>query len=266
MFHMQHPFHSSSGFVKFRFDRNPFLTFANQFQEMTPKKYKHLFFDLDRTLWDFETSSKITFEYLFKKYELEQKGIENVGIFHQVYSKINEKLWDQYRNGQIEKEVLRDLRFKQTLDFFGIKDENLDKSLGCDYIYYSPRNVSLMPFTMEILEYLHPKYKLHIITNGFEEVQHVKLESSKMDTFFDTMTISEEVGTKKPDKRIFNYALKKANAQLEESLMIGDDLEVDIEGAINVGMDQVFFNVDGVAHQKKVDFEIGSLSELKRFL
>lgn len=233
---------------------------------MTAKKYKHLFFDLDRTLWDFETSSKITFDYMFKKYKLELKGITDVEIFHEVYSKINEKLWELYRNGQLEKDVLRDLRFKQTLEAFGIFDDNLSKDLGNDYVYYSPRNVSLMPFTLEILEYLHPKYNLHIITNGFEEVQHVKLESSKMDVFFDTMTISEEVGVKKPDKRIFDYALKKANAQIEDSLMIGDDWVVDIEGAINAGMDQVFFNVDDFQHHEKVTFEIRSLIELKNFL
>ena len=230
------------------------------------KKYKHLFFDLDRTLWDFEKSAVEAFEELFLKYKLDDLGIESAEAFHLIFSKHNNILWDLYREGKLEKEILMWKRFFDTLGEYGVEDEKLARALGNDYVYISPRKVNLLPHTMEILEYLHPRYQLHIISNGFIEVQEIKLSTSKMDRFFETLITSEKAGVKKPHPEIFEYALEKTGAQLSESLMIGDDYEVDILGARDVGMDQVFFDPTEDQTLNGCTFKIAALSELKEFL
>jgi len=229
-------------------------------------KYKHIFFDLDRTLWDFEASAEQAFEVIFEKYALKEKGVESAFQFHEVYTKHNEKLWDLYRVGEITKEILRGKRFYLTLNDFGINDHEMAEGIGMDYTTISPTLVNLFPNAIEILEYLQPKYNLHLITNGFSEVQEVKLKSSGMDKYFDKLITSEDAGVKKPNSGIFSYALEKTAAKVDESIMIGDDYKVDIVGAQNFGMDQIFFNPERINHSNGCTFEIGDLIELKRFL
>ncbi|MDP3462907.1 MAG: YjjG family noncanonical pyrimidine nucleotidase [Bacteroidales bacterium] len=229
---------------------------------MHKNKYKHLFFDLDRTLWDFEASALHTFHDIYKRYALHEKGIESVVSLMAVFNDHNERLWTLYRNGQIAKEVLRGIRFEYTLKSFNIEDKQLADAMSDDYVYYSPRNVHLFPHAIEVLEKLNVVYPLHLITNGFEEVQHKKLETSGLGKFFRTVTTSEEAGVKKPDKGIFEYALSKAGGEPDKSVMIGDDLEVDIEGAKNAGLDQIYFNPDGISHDTSVTCEIRSLTDL----
>lgn len=229
---------------------------------MFKKHYKHLFFDLDRTLWDFDSSARQTFEYLFQHYNLEKYGIASVVEFTEVYHKHNEHFWDLYRKGEMTKEVLRGIRFVATLLSFNIDNQKLADHLTEDYLYHSPRNVFLFPNTHDSLEYLSKKVDLHLITNGFEEVQKIKLDSSDLRKYFKTIVTSEEAGVKKPDSRIFEFAMQRAGALAIESLMVGDDLEVDIEGARQVGIDQVFFNPERVKHDGRSTFEIFDLSEL----
>ena len=230
------------------------------------QKYKHLFFDLDRTLWDFEKSAIETFEEIFEKYGLAQKGIDDFKTFHKKYADHNHRLWDLYREGMLEKDILRWKRFHLTLLDYGIDDKTLAEAMGMDYVEISPRKVNLFPHVMETLEYLAPKYHLHLITNGFQEVQEVKIKVSGMDRYFEKLITSEEAGVKKPDPRIFYYALEKTGAVADESLMIGDDYPVDIEGALKVGMDQVFFDPDGVSNENNCTFKIGDLLELCEIL
>ena len=206
------------------------------------KKYHHLFFDLDRTLWDFDKSADETFEEIFHKYKLRDRGIKTVADFHTVYTRHNNVLWEEYRHGRIEKKVLSNLRYFLTLKDFGIEDENLAAALGKDYLEISPRKVNLFPNAIFILDYLLPKYSLHLITNGFSEVQETKLRVSGLVNYFQTVITSEEAGVKKPNPEIFHFALNKAGANINNSLMIGDDFEVDIVGAKNVGIDQVLFD------------------------
>ncbi len=226
------------------------------------KTYKHIFFDLDHTIWDFEQSAFHTFQMMFDKYQLKEKGIPSLAEFLKQYTHHNTRLWESYRNGALKKEVLRSLRFSQTLESFGIVENGLAEQLGDDYVYYSPRTVFLMPGAGETIEQLADKYHLHLITNGFEEVQHIKLKESGLKSFFQTMTTSEEAGVKKPDIAIFNYALQKAGAIASESIMIGDDLEVDVLGAKNAGLDQVFFNPEGMAHNEAITHDIRDLNAL----
>lgn len=235
-------------------------------EERGKKCYRHLFFDLDRTLWDFDAAAEVAFERIYEQYHLRELGIPSAHEFHMVYHPLNEKLWELYRADQITKDELNRTRFLKPLEHYGIHDVELADHLSEDYVYWSPRIVRLVPGTMELLEYLKPKYHLHLITNGFEEVQHTKLSGSGMEPYFETLTVSEEVGVKKPNPEIFRYALKKAGATPEESLMIGDEMAVDIDGARAAGIDQVFFNATGQPTQGQCTFEVNSLSEIKGIL
>jgi putative hydrolase of the HAD superfamily len=148
------------------------------------------------------------------------------------------------------------------LEHYGIHDTDLADHLSEDYVYWSPRIVRLVPGTMELLEYLKPKYHLHLITNGFQEVQHTKLSGSGLEPYFETLTVSEEVGVKKPNPEIFHYALRKAGAKAEESLMIGDEMAVDIDGARAAGMDTLLFHPTEDRVEGECTYEVRSLMEI----
>lgn len=228
--------------------------------------YKHIFFDLDNTLWDFDISSMMVFERLFTVYHLDKYGIKDAIYFHDIYKGFNDNLWELYRQGKIEKDFLKYERFRLPLEHFGIIDDKLAHSMGNDYTFYSPRCVALVPHASEVLEYLKPNYHIHLITNGFVEVQNSKIQSSGLDKFIETMTVSEDIGIKKPDTRIFDYALSKAQASADESLMVGDDLNVDILPAKKINMDQIFFNRNKIQHKETITKEINDLTELYYFL
>jgi putative hydrolase of the HAD superfamily len=225
--------------------------------------YKHIFFDLDLTLWDFDRNSKEAITELFQELEILKKFNLSQEDFLPVYRNFNDNLWDQYRLGKIEKEDLRILRFSKTLLHFGIDDQNLSRQLGDGYVEKSPKKTYLFPHALEVLEYLSQKYKLHIITNGFQEVQFVKLENSGIRKYFDQVITSESAGCKKPDKRIFHYSLYRAKAKTKQSIMIGDHLDIDILGAKNAGMDQIYFNPKKLKHHEMVTYEVDCLSKLK---
>lgn len=226
------------------------------------KTYKHIFFDLDRTLWDFDAAAEVAFERIYEQYNLKSLGIPSAHEFHEVYHPLNEQLWVLYRADKITKEDLNRTRFLKPLEHYGIHDVELADRLSEDYVYWSPRIVRLVPGTMELLDYLKPKYHLHLITNGFQEVQHTKLSGSGMEPYFETLTVSEEVGVKKPNPEIFQYALRKAHATAEESLMIGDEMAVDIDGARAAGMDTVFFNPKSELIVGERTFEVQELKEI----
>lgn len=230
------------------------------------KKYKHIFFDLDRTLWDFDTAAEVAFERIYEQYNLNSLGIPSAHEFHEVYHPLNERLWELYREDKITKADLNRTRFLKPLEHYGIHDVKLADHLSEDYVYWSPRIVRLVPGTMELLDYLKPKYHLHLITNGFEEVQDTKLTLSGMKPYFETLTVSEEVGVKKPNPEIFQYALNKAHATAEESLMIGDEMAVDIDGARAAGIDTVLFNPKGEKIEGERTFEVKDLREIKQIL
>ena len=224
-------------------------------------KYKHIFFDLDHTLWDFAKNSKETLSEAFELFSLASLGINWNEFIHE-YWIVNDAFWDDYRKGRVTKEELRYNRFHFTLKHFDVDNFELATSIGDYYVKYSPHKQNVFPNTHETLNYLKSKYKLHIITNGFEEVQYIKLEKSNLAQYFEEVITSENAGVKKPDPKIFNYALELSNAEVQESLMIGDNLEADILGAKEVGIDQVFFNPDGLPNNEEVTFEIQNLKEL----
>ena len=223
---------------------------------------QHIFFDLDHTLWDFDKNSALTFQKLFKRHDIPL----SLEPFLGVYVPINLNYWKLYREEKIEKEVLRFSRLDDTFKALNLSiSSDLIRILSDEYITYLCTFNHLFEGTLEILEYLKPKYKLHIITNGFKEVQQGKLKKSGIAPYFKTVTNSEMVGVKKPNRKIFHHALALANADIDASLMIGDNLEADILGAKNMGMDALCFNY----HKTKIPegiIAINKLSELKQYL
>ncbi len=205
--------------------------------------YKHLFFDLDHTLWDFDTNAKITLSELFTEFELHLKVTPVFDDFYRKYLYHNEILWERYQNGYISADELKWKRMWRTLLEFKIGDESLSKNLSQRFLEILPTKKEVFPYTFEILNYLTAKqYNLHLITNGFEKTQWTKLRNSGMEHFFTHVITSEGSNSLKPKKEIFDYALLKANASLKESIMIGDNLDADIQGALNAGMDCIFVN------------------------
>ena len=227
---------------------------------------KNLFFDLDRTLWDFEKNSTNELLYLFNKYKLHQRGISLPNEFIKIYKNVNEKCWEKYRKNLLSKEKLRVERFEQTLSFFGISDPILAYKIGEEYVSNSPYRTDLIFGTIELLDSLFPHYKLNIITNGFNEVQFIKVKQSKLGRYFKHIITSEAAGAKKPSRKIFNYALNITDSLIQESVMIGDDLNTDIKGAINIGMKNIYFNPNEIKHNINVWNEVSSLSEIKKIL
>jgi putative hydrolase of the HAD superfamily len=234
---------------------------------MVMKQYKHLFFDLDHTLWDFDANSKHTLRELYHKLDLEQRGVYDFDLFHSNYIAHNEKLWERYRNGFIRVDELRLKRMWQTLLDFKIGDQMLAETMSNQFLDMLPTRTKVFPHTFEILDYLTNKgYQLHLITNGFEKTQHSKLKYSGLQKYFIEVITSEGSNSLKPQKEIFEYAMEKVRCAAGECIMIGDSLEVDIQGAINAGIDQVFVNHLCIECTIKPTFEIYSLKELENIL
>jgi putative hydrolase of the HAD superfamily len=224
--------------------------------------YRHLFFDLDRTLWDMERNATETLSELYEHYGLKARGIESCSLFIEHYNRYNDLLWDRYRKKIIDKATLRALRFKQTLAHLGVHDQQLADQFDLDYISEAPKKKNLVPGTIELLDQLKDNFKLHIITNGFKEVQFHKIANGGLQHYFDIIITSECCGYPKPDQRIYKHALKKSGSTKEEALMIGDDLHCDIIGARDAGWHQVFFNPAKGSHSEEVTYEISELKEL----
>ena len=227
-------------------------------------RYKHLFFDLDHTLWDFEANARETLEELCAMNALQEKGVTDFEQFFKSYSYHNEQLWQRYTSGTIRQDELRWKRMWLSLLDFKIADESLARSLAVQFLERLPNRKNLFPYTIEILEYLKAKkYVLHLITNGFESVQHNKLLSSKLTHYFEEVITSEKANSLKPNKEIFEFALQVTAAGIDESIMIGDNIDADIKGAMNAGFDTVFVNHLNIATDVKPTYIVHHLKELE---
>ncbi len=229
--------------------------------------YKDLFFDLDHTLWDFETNSKETIQELYNTYHLADLGIVDFEGFYDTYSAHNHRLWDRYTKGFIKQEELRWKRVYLSLLDFKVANEKLSKEMSQAYLEILPNKQHLFPYTIEILDYLKEKqYKMHLITNGFESVQFKKIKNSGIADYFIEVITSEASNSLKPHKDIFEYALKNTNATVTESIMIGDNESADIQGGINIGMDTIFVNHIQATPTVPATYTITHLKELENIL
>lgn len=229
------------------------------------KRYKHIFFDLDRTLWDFDQNSSDALNDIIKEFGLDMH-VTDIQEFVQLYNKYNDELWDDYRDGKIKKPELKFKRFKLLLSHYSLSDENMIREISKFYLNSAPLKTSLISNAAEILEYLAPNYRLYVISNGFYDVQLTKVKNAGISRYITKIFTSDRIGYSKPKAGIFEYAISSLNAKKDDCLMVGDDILNDILGARNAGIDQVYFNPGKMDNSVKPTYEIYDLLELKEIL
>lgn len=230
------------------------------------KKYKHLFFDLDHTLWDYDRNVRESLNELFVIYALHEKGFRTFDCLFAAFERVNYELWDQYNVGGITKELLRQTRFKLIFERAGCDSALVPVEMEEDFLTRTSSKQHVFPGAKKVLDYLAQKYPLHIITNGFNESQALKLKSAGLTHYFQTVVTSETTGHRKPDRRIFDYAVQSVGSSSTDCIMIGDNPTSDILGAYNAGIDQVFFNPKGVECAVAPTHTVTTLNELMHFL
>ncbi len=209
------------------------------------QQYKHLFIDLDDTLWDIHQNSKECLAEIYNDYGY-NKYFKTFEHYYNVYMPSNFHLWGLYRNGEISKDELIVERFLVPVREFGIDDADYAKQLSDDFLERTTRKTKLVDGTMELLNYLKPNYEMHILSNGFTEVQYKKIENSGLKPYFDKIILSDQIGINKPHTEFFIHALEQTNANPAQTLMIGDSWDADIVGAYNSNIDQLWFNPKGL--------------------
>jgi YjjG family noncanonical pyrimidine nucleotidase len=234
---------------------------------MKKNPYKHLFFDLDHTLWDFEQNAHDCLLELYERFNLKALGVEDALLFCEKFSEANKICWALLEQKLITTDQLRRKRFKDTFANVGVEiEEALGLEMNAVFLELLPIQKGLIEGAIEVLEYLKPNYQLHILSNGYQELQKQKMQSSGILHYFQELITVDNAKALKPDKAIFDYALKSANASVSNSLMIGDNYEADIKGALNANFDVVFYNPAGQKTVEKPTFDILKLTELKQFL
>lgn len=230
------------------------------------KTYKHIFFDLDHTIWDFDKNAEETLYELYEIYRLNEIGLPSAALFIETYTRNNHQLWAEYHTGKITKTELRETRFKRTFIELGVHPDVLPLAFEDDYVKLCPTKTNLFPHAHETLQYLQNKYTLHLISNGFKEASTLKIGNTNIGGYFDQVIISEIVGINKPDPAIFQHALDIAGAEKHESIMIGDSLEADVYGALKFGMDAIYFNPFNAPKPDDVPLQVTHLKELTLLL
>ena len=229
-------------------------------------RYTTVLFDLDHTLWDYESNSRETLIELFENYQLKNLGITNEFDFIRIFEKVNHDMWDRYNHGEIDRAYIKTFRFTSILENFNISNNELGLQLSAEYIADCPKKGKLLPFAEETLNYLHTKYKLAVVTNGFEDVQHTKLNCAGIKDYFHEVITSDKSGYRKPSREIFDYALSTMSCSNNQALMIGDNLITDMMGARKALIDTAFYNPQQIVHQQEVSYEINCLSELQNII
>ena len=228
-------------------------------------KYKYIFFDLDDTLWAFSINAKQTLTEVYEALNF-SLYFNSYKHFYSLYKEVNSKVWDLYGKGAITKEELISVRSSFPFEQVGVKDEQLIRKFSDTYYALMKEKELLEPYAKEILTYLHAQYKLAILSNGFKELQYLKLERPGIAHFFDQVILSDHIGVMKPSPELFHYALKKMGATAENSIMVGDNIDTDIRGAHRVGMDQIYYNPRSYETSFKSTYEINHLSQIEGLL
>ena len=229
-------------------------------------KYKHLFFDLDHTIWDFDRNSAESIAELFDTFRLADAGIASAAEFSQHFIAINRQLWADYDRNIITHGYIRENRFPLVFQALGVDQSAVHADLNTEYLNLLPRKPHLLESAREVLDHLKGRYTMHIITNGFAEIQSVKMDSAEISHYFTHVVTNGVIDAKKPDPVIFQYALDISGADVAESLMIGDSYEADILGAKGVGMDTVFYNTAGAVANDPPTYNIRHWNELMAIL
>ena len=228
--------------------------------------YKHLFFDLDHTLWDFDRNSAESIAELFDTFRLSDAGIASAAEFSRHFIAVNRQLWADYDRNLITHGYIRENRFPMVFRSLGVDESAIQADLNAEYLHLLPRTPHLLESARDVLDYLKGRYTMHIITNGFADIQAVKMDSAEISHYFTHVVTNGVVDAKKPDPAIFQYALDISGATVAESLMIGDNYEADILGAKGVGMDTVFYNTAGAIVSDTPTYDIRHWNELMAIL
>lgn len=230
------------------------------------KEYRNLFIDLDDTLYDFSAASREAFKETYEQLHYE-RYFDSFEHYMEIYTPYNLEMWRLYGEGKITKEELNRRRYSYPLEAVGVNDQKLAAEFCREALGRIPTKGNLVSGATELLEYLRPKYRMYILSNGFVELQSRKMATAGIKRYFDDIILSEEIGVNKPKPELFEYALRKAGAKLEESIMIGDMFDTDIVGAANIGMDQIFFNPKQMTGTSfKPTYEVRQLLEIKEIL
>jgi YjjG family noncanonical pyrimidine nucleotidase len=228
--------------------------------------YQAVFFDLDHTLWDYETNSRDTLYELHTEFQLQEKyGISSMDFFNK-FSEVNHHLWNQYNAREIDRDRIRTDRFRSILSSYYVENNSLSDDLSQAYISRCPTKTSLFPFAIECLQYLQKKYPLFILTNGFDDVQGIKLTSAALTGYFKNVITSETTGHRKPSLEIFHHAVTMAKVRPDQCLMVGDNLQADIAGAMNAGLHAAYFNPFSKRHSLQPHFEFSCFSQMRNIL
>lgn len=229
-------------------------------------KYKYLLFDWDNTLWDFSANSLQSLIEVYDNFRLE-KYFSSLEEFANIYYQTNDNLWDEYRKKLINKEILMERRFRESLQKKGIFDKELSDKINLDYIKQSKNKTQLVEGAKEILEFFREKgHVIVVVTNGFKKVQNHKVDTSGIKHLIDYQIISDDAGANKPNKEFFDYTFKKTKANISNSILIGDDQDADILGAKKIGLPCVFFNRFDKPNLYNADFTIKNLKELVQLI
>lgn len=230
------------------------------------QRYKNLFIDLDDTIYDFSAASRESFMETYDLLHYE-RYFDSFEHYMKIYEPYNLELWRIYGEGKITKEELNRRRYSHPLETVGIKNQQLANEFCREALSRIPTKNKVIDGAIELLEYLKPKYRLHILSNGFKELQSHKMRTAGIGHYFDTLILSEDIGVNKPGKRLFEHALKKAGAELQSSIMIGDMFDADIAGAAGIGMEQIYFNPKKKkGHAFVPTYEVNHLLEIKEIL
>lgn len=229
------------------------------------RKYRDLFIDLDDTLYDFSAASRESFRETYELLEY-SRFFDSFEQYMSIYEPYNLELWRIYGEGKITKEELNARRYSHPLEAVGVEDAELASTFCREALSRIPTKNTLIPGAIELLDYLKPNYRLHILSNGFKELQAHKMTTTGISCYFDTLLLSEDIGVNKPNRELYEYALERTGAELTSSLMIGDMFDTDIKGAANIGMDQLFFNPKGKSCTFKPTYMVDNLLEIKEIL
>lgn len=229
------------------------------------KKFTHIFFDLDHTLWDYDFNARKVLKDLYEHYQLDKYLTSSVEGFISTFFQVNAQLWHYYNAGQISRDDIRVKRFRDVVKICGCNDIEFGDSLTEFFLFSCPRQTRIMPHADIILDYLHKKYQLSIITNGFDEVQALKLRSCGLDKYFNYVFTSETTGHRKPAAELFYHALEITKAEKSTTLMIGDNPTTDIQGAVNAGITPLFYNPTG-KRKSACELQVTHFSELLKIL
>ena len=230
------------------------------------KTYRHIIFDLDHTLWDFKKNAYETLGELYHYYRLADTQPFSVDQFCEAFDEVTHGLWQQYNEGRIDQQRMRAERFAMIFARVGADTNQVPPDMADRYLRTCPTKPHLMPHALATLDYLRPRYQLHILTNGFAKIQAIKMASAHITNYFTEVVSSDTMGHRKPHQPVFEYTLQRIGTQPGECLMVGDNLIADVGGARNACIDQVYYNPGEVTHQEEVTYEISCLRELQHIL